>query len=305
MKKTSLLFFLILFCPCRGIYSLPISLYFTPDSGTDQIIMDLVSRAEKSVYIASYSFSWEKLADELNKKGHLDVKIIVDKQPPAICKKAEVKVDGKSSLFHPKLMIVDGRFILTGSGNFTESGFFLHHNNFLLLEDERIGRFLTEKFHSWWQDKPVDGEYKKDNIHIGFSPENDCEEIISEAVSSASETIYFALYHFTSEKLASAMIKRKLAGVNVCGMIENFSVEPHSVFGSLKNFGCVVRRSNRAGYMHDKFIVVDGETVITGSYNLTAAARRNNEAVIIIKDKKLASEFIKEWKRMWRCNSLP
>jgi len=43
-------------------------------------------------------------------------------------------------------------------------------------------------------------------------------------------------------------------------------------------------------------MVIDGETVIKGSFNLTKAAEKNNaENLLIIHGKKLASLCIKNW----------
>ena len=44
-------------------------------------------------------------------------------------------------------------------------------------------------------------------------------------------------------------------------------------------------------------MVIDGETVITGSFNFTKAAEENNaENLLVIKDRKLAERYIKNWK---------
>jgi len=48
---------------------------------------------------------------------------------------------------------------------------------------------------------------------------------------------------------------------------------------------------------HKRSMIIDGETVITGSFNLTKAAEENNaENLLIIKDKDLASKYIENWK---------
>ena len=47
---------------------------------------------------------------------------------------------------------------------------------------------------------------------------------------------------------------------------------------------------------HNKVMIIDGETVITGSFNFTKAAEeRNAENLLIIHDKKLAERYIKNW----------
>ena len=53
--------------------------------------------------------------------------------------------------------------------------------------------------------------------------------------------------------------------------------------------------------MHHKVIIIDDETVITGSYNFSRNAERSNdENILIIKNKEIAREFNREFRRCWR-----
>ena len=46
----------------------------------------------------------------------------------------------------------------------------------------------------------------------------------------------------------------------------------------------------------ERFGVQNGETVITGSFNFTKAAEENNaENLLVIRDRKLAKRYIKNW----------
>ena len=52
--------------------------------------------------------------------------------------------------------------------------------------------------------------------------------------------------------------------------------------------------------MHNKFIVIDGEKVMTGSYNYSINAdERNDENLILILDEVLASEYTAEFNEIW------
>ena len=53
--------------------------------------------------------------------------------------------------------------------------------------------------------------------------------------------------------------------------------------------------------MHDKYLVIDGKTVETGSFNYTASAeRRNAENVVVINDnRELAKKFMENWQKLW------
>ena len=53
--------------------------------------------------------------------------------------------------------------------------------------------------------------------------------------------------------------------------------------------------------MHDKFMVVDGMTVETGSFSFTAAAEQNNaENVSVLHDPAVSQRYGQEWERLWR-----
>ncbi|MGU3625114.1 phospholipase D-like domain-containing protein [Raoultella ornithinolytica] len=53
--------------------------------------------------------------------------------------------------------------------------------------------------------------------------------------------------------------------------------------------------------MHNKFMVIDGKNVQTGSFNYTASAvSRNAENVLLIEDApQLAEAYQREFKRLW------
>ena len=47
---------------------------------------------------------------------------------------------------------------------------------------------------------------------------------------------------------------------------------------------------------HNKVIVIDGETVLTGSFNFTKAAQdKNAENLLIIRDQALAAQYTQNW----------
>jgi phosphatidylserine/phosphatidylglycerophosphate/cardiolipin synthase-like enzyme len=62
-----------------------------------------------------------------------------------------------------------------------------------------------------------------------------------------------------------------------------------------------MRVDYRYAIMHDKFVVVDGETVEQGSFNFTSAAEnRNAENVAVLKEcPEVAEQYDQEWQRLW------
>ena len=47
---------------------------------------------------------------------------------------------------------------------------------------------------------------------------------------------------------------------------------------------------------HNKVMIIDGESVIMGSFNFTKAAEESNaENLLVIRERKLAERYIKNW----------
>ncbi len=64
----------------------------------------------------------------------------------------------------------------------------------------------------------------------------------------------------------------------------------------LVNAGIPTKIDSAHAIAHNKVMVIDGEIVITGSFNFTKAAEEQNaENLLIIRDKKLAERYTKNW----------
>jgi len=64
----------------------------------------------------------------------------------------------------------------------------------------------------------------------------------------------------------------------------------------LYNQGIPVKIDAQHAIAHNKVMIIDGETVITGSFNFTKAAEENiAENLLVIRDRKLAERYTKNW----------
>lgn len=64
----------------------------------------------------------------------------------------------------------------------------------------------------------------------------------------------------------------------------------------LFNAGIPTKIDAQHAIAHNKVMIIDGETVITGSFNFTKAAEEKNaENLLVFRDKKLAERYIKNW----------
>lgn len=149
---------------------------------------------------------------------------------------------------------------------------------------------------------PVDGA-----IEIAFAPvpQRSAERLVIKVIDSAEHSVFMAAYGMTSKPIADAMCRASARGVAVAAVLDAKS-NPHGFNGNSKRdymlaCGVVVRGNTRYPIMHDKFIVVDGMHVETGSFNYTfAAAERNAEnAMVIWNNDQLAARYSGEFDRLF------
>ena len=122
-------------------------------------------------------------------------------------------------------------------------------------------------------------------------------DALLDLISQAQSTIDVALYSFTDDELATALIDAHNRGVRVRVMMESINVNTRgSEALRLAQAGIPVKTDQASGLFHHKFIVIDGSWVVTGSYNWSAAANdKNYENVVILQCSEIATIFAKHF----------
>lgn len=139
-------------------------------------------------------------------------------------------------------------------------------------------------------------------VSICFSRPMNCAPILISLIDSANSSVFVAVYTFTRGDLADALIRARLRGVDVRVIIEEENVAARgSEFERLRDSGVDVRIDGNSRLMHHKFMVIDGVIVVTGSYNFSAAAEDgNDENIVVIWDRSVASQYQAEFYRVWQ-----
>lgn len=132
---------------------------------------------------------------------------------------------------------------------------------------------------------------------ICFTPGQSCTEVIVKTLSGAKTSIFVQAYSFTSVPIAKALINAQKRGVHVEVILDKSnSNQKYSSATFLRNQGVPTYFDYKHAIAHNKIMIVDGETVITGSFNFTKAAEEHNaENLVVIKDKKIAEEYMQNW----------
>ena len=122
-----------------------------------------------------------------------------------------------------------------------------------------------------------------------------------QVIGEARHSVQVAAYGFTSKPIAQALIAAHSGGVEVEAVLDKSNATHRTEAGDLAAAGVPVRIDAWYAIMHDKFIVIDGVTVETGSFNYTRAAENNNsENVLILRnDPATAARYEAERQRLW------
>lgn len=128
----------------------------------------------------------------------------------------------------------------------------------------------------------------------------DIAERIQQEIGKAQKSIFIAVAWFTNRALFNELVIRAKNGCAVYLIISNDDINLNSAidFDELIVYQSKVYKigNGDSDLMHNKFCVIDYNTVITGSYNWSYKAESNFENVIITTgDATLAEQFISEF----------
>ena len=134
---------------------------------------------------------------------------------------------------------------------------------------------------------------------VYFSPKGGCTNAIVGEISKAKTEILVQAYSFTSKEIAKALVDAHKRGVHVETILDKSNKsQKYSAADFTHNMGIPTFIDAEHAIAYNKVIVIDRETVITGSFNFTKAAEEKNaENVLILKNKELAKQYIDNWNK--------
>ncbi len=131
---------------------------------------------------------------------------------------------------------------------------------------------------------------------------NSMDRKLAQVIRRAKKQVYAALQELDSQIITDAILYVHKNGVEVKIVTEDKYKDEESI-RRLKRVGIpVVDDSSgpKGKLMHNKFIIIDGEWVWTGSFNTTDnGSYKNNNNSLLIRSPKLAENFIDEFNEMF------
>lgn len=155
------------------------------------------------------------------------------------------------------------------------------------------------------------------NITMHLGPQNiggpdDLEAAIIEFIEAATKSLYISVQELDHKPIADAIVAAKLRGIQVHMVMEqDYLKESHppaaDSLGELEvnrellmrilRHGIDAKADYNPSIFHQKFIVRDGDAVLTGSTNFTTTGvRKNLNHIVVVKDKLVAREYTREFR---------
>ena len=327
------------------IYLLPGDSASLLDPSNPHGLIGLIDNANSSVHAALAFFENKTLAQALidAKNRGVDVGVVTDDDSleyeavqmlinnsvPVYTDQGYEEDIGRQHTMHEKIIMIDGRHVVIGTANPTDSGLGANLENVIVYTNTPELAAALEKE---YQDL-VGGGYGQEDTRDVFAaqvveagpatgvalvyagPEHRLDWEVEAVVRQAEHSIDMAEYIFTTSStlryLRQAILDRALSGVEVRAVFYRLlNLDTPSRFAyELLSAGILPAFSLNSVKLHAKTIVVDQAITETGSFNPTGSAvRYNDEAITILYNTPVATRvsgwirsLYTEWaKPIWR-----
>ncbi len=137
-------------------------------------------------------------------------------------------------------------------------------------------------------------------VEVFFSPKGGCADAVVRELRHAQRSVWVQAYSFTNAEIAKALVDVHKRGLDVKIIIDKNQIpekEKYSSADFTAHAGIPTWVDAAHAIAHNKVMIIDSETVITGSFNFTnQAEERNAENLLVIhKTPVLAEAYAKNW----------
>lgn len=135
-------------------------------------------------------------------------------------------------------------------------------------------------------------------IDTYFSPRGGATEAIVKEITAAKSEILVQAYSFTSKPIAKALVDAKKRGIRIEAVLDKSQRrEKYTSADFIAHAAIPTYIDDRHAIAHNKIIIIDRATLITGSFNFTKAAEEKNaENLLVMKgNKPLVERYIRNF----------
>ncbi len=282
-------------------------------------LIHAIESATRSIDIAIYALLDRKIIESLKRAAeerNVAVTVVVD---PSATQNAEALL-GRSirlyerpvrGLMHTKIIVLDKKIVWYGTMNLTKTSLATHGNIGCGIYSPKIAALCIQFISNLIEKTVTSGtplilrvqsEENREAPHLFFaihpSASKETLKELLKRIEGAKKRIFIAMYTFTHEGIAEALIQAKRRGVDVRVLFDRDSARETSnkVYRLFENTKTPMGTRKKAGLLHYKCALIDSSFVM-GSANWTKAAFSINAETFSIFDNLNPSLliFLNEW----------
>jgi phosphatidylserine/phosphatidylglycerophosphate/cardiolipin synthase-like enzyme len=128
------------------------------------------------------------------------------------------------------------------------------------------------------------------------------DQALAAAIGGVQRTLDIAAFEFNNPVLTQAVLQAKQRGVRVRVVTddEHGIEDEDTTLDQLQAAGITVVNDERSALMHNKFMILDGTTVWTGSWNYTINdTYRNNNNALVLRSRQAVADYQAEFDEMY------
>jgi len=284
-----------------------INLYYTPNKNLLTEIISKIKNSKTEILLETYMLTEKRIQEALVKAQNrwVNIKVILEKAPYMAyninnkaynkLKKAWINIiwsDKSDYAFnHSKILLIDNLSIIS-TWNYSYSTFTKNRDFFIFTSDQKIYEKLKINFYN-------DFNHKKINVYdnnLIFSP-NTSRIKFEKMFNFANKNIKMYFQYMKDDELVNLLIKiKKEKNINISIIIPKTAADENNTI-KLKKAWIVIKILPEYK-VHAKAILIDEEYLFIWSINFSKySIDRNREVWIIMKNKKIISDFVQIYKQ--------
>ena len=209
------------------------------DPEVDDIMIQMIDRAQSTIDFAIMGFSRRPVIEAMV-RAHLRgvrLRFVGDARHMEGGAGGYLEMDrynipmisgNQFHIMHNKFFIIDDRWVITGTGNITTTGFEKNNNNYVAFDSPPLAADFKVEFEQMFNGRFGNAKVPIDNgrtypigdttTEVFFSPQEDAMGRMLQGIEEAQESVYFMIFAFTKDQVGSALVQkhREFSRYNQC-----------------------------------------------------------------------------------------
>lgn len=201
------------------------------NSTADDALVQLIDNAENKIDFSVMGFYRPSVVDALERawaRG-VELRVVGDARHLESGGGGYVRMENLNvpiivgnlyNIMHNKFFLVDDRWVVSGTGNITSSGYTRNDNNWAIIDSPQVAADFQAEFDQMFNGRFGNAKQFNDNgntyqvgdtqVEVYFSPQEDTVGQLTQAIRNATESVQFYIFAFTKDEVGAAIVRKHM-----------------------------------------------------------------------------------------------